>query len=175
MFNIWVFTVLVYTIHQSFVKEKHRQARWVWPTVVLKVDSKAPYYGTFLQKFFRKTTAFCTVFSLALAFCSQPSQSSSSSPENNSKTFKQSTWSCIHPVLTMQVFIIIQKYCYSIIESITFLTYSFYSFDIPYDTLICATQSLFFSPDICSRQSFKNISKLPSLPSLTSLKSQALL
>src|SRR5665647_151190 len=26
----------------------------------------------------------------------------------------------------------------------------------PYYTLICATQSLFFSPDICSRQSFKN-------------------
>ena len=92
---------------------------------------KSTYYGTFLQKFFRKTTAFCTVFSLALAFCSQPSQSSSSSPENNSKTFKQSTCSCIHPVLTMQVFIIIQKYCYSIIESITLLTYSFYSFDIP--------------------------------------------
>jgi len=136
----------VYTIHQSFVKEKHRHARWVWPTVVLKVDSKAPYYGTFLQKFFRKTTAFCTVFSLALAFCSQPSQSSSSSPENNSKTFKQSTCSCIHPVLTMQVFIIIQKYCYGIIESITFLTYSFYSFDIPIlHSNMCHPIVIFFS------------------------------
>lgn len=138
-------------------QEKHRQARWVWPTVVLKVDSKAPYYGTFLQKFFRKTTAFCTVFSLALAFCSQPSQSSSSSSENNSKTFKQSTCSCIHPVLTMQVFIIIQKYCYGIIESITLLTYSFYSFDIPIWHSNMCHPIVIFSLDICSRQSFKNI------------------